>query len=260
MVNYNGGLTKVSQTFQNLYITLDNFNKFGPPSIPVFPISKKEQEFRQYYFQEEYNICDQIELFEEFEVEADNELEVEDEDNSLKADHELIDGLLQDVHDDEVHIHTCCNSLTEEDYKLRDIKYWYKQMEAGTTVEYRCPDCRECSKCKNSDTTDKISLREEVEQKAVEDSVSFDRVNKKVIVSLPKRGKEEFFLSSNRDIAVKVYKKICEKASKNEETKLEINAAFEKLFKHGHAVYLPDIEKSKLDKFINKCVQHYLPW
>ena len=27
-------------------------------------------------------------------------------------------------------------------------------MEAGTNVEYRCPACRDCSKCKNSDFTD----------------------------------------------------------------------------------------------------------
>ena len=99
-------------------------------------------------------------------------------------------------------------------------------MEAGTTVEYRCPTCRECSKCKNSDVTEKVSLREEVEQKAVEESVYFDRYNKKVMVNLPKRGAEEFFLSSNKDIAMKVYKKICDKAAKNQETKLEINAAF----------------------------------
>ena len=56
-------------------------------------------------------------------------------------------------------------------------------------------------------------MREEVEQKAVEDSVTFDRVNNKVMVNLPRRGREEFFLSSNRDIALKVYRRICEKTS-----------------------------------------------
>ena len=66
-------------------------------------------------------------------------------------------------------------------------------------------------------------MREELEQKAVEDSVTFDRVNNKVMVNLPKRGKEEFFLSSNRDIALKVYRRICQRASKSEETKLDIN-------------------------------------
>ena len=79
-------------------------------------------------------------------------------------------------------------------------------------------------------------------------------------MELPKRGEEEFFLTSNRDIAKKMYQKISEKVSKSEETKAEIKAAFEKLFKNGHAVYLADIEKERLDKFITKSVQHYLPW
>ena len=91
--------------------------------------------------------------------------------------------------------------MFQEIEKLRDMKSWYKQMEAGTNVEYRCPACRDCSKCKNSDFTDKISIREEVEQKQIADSITFDRVNKKILVSLPKRGEEKFFLSSNRESA-----------------------------------------------------------
>ena len=80
------------------------------------------------------------------------------------------------------------------------------------------------------------------------------------MINLPKRGAEEFFLSSNRDIALKVYKKICEKASKSEETRQEIVTAFEKLFRNGHAAYLEDLHVSELSKFINKPVQHFLPW
>ena len=80
MLNYNGGLTKVSQTLQALYITLDNFKKYGPPSIPMFPISKKEHEYRQYYFREEYGICDEIRLFEVYDEEIEAEdMEIKDE-------------------------------------------------------------------------------------------------------------------------------------------------------------------------------------
>ena len=150
--------------------------------------------------------------------------------------------------------------MFEEDDKLKDLKFWYKQMEEGTTVEYRCPACRDCAKCKNSDFTDKVSIREEVEQQAIEDSITFDRENKKIWVSLPKRGEERFFLSSNRDIALKVYKKICEKATKDPTIKVEINAAVEKLFRTGQALYLSEVDSERLEKFIHKEVQHYLPW
>ena len=257
MVNYSGGITRVKHTLQNLYVAIDNFKKYGAPSIPVLPINAKELEYRKHYIQEEYGICGLVNVSDEFESESEDEGAVETSRDDMR--------LLEDSGDNQgppeiTRGHTCCTSMSEDEGNLRDLKYWYKQMEAGTSVEYRCPACRECVKCKNSDTTDKVSLREEVEQKAVEDSVFFDREKKKVMVKLPKRGKEEFFLSSNRDIALKVYKKICEKATKSEETKKEINAAFNKLFKNGHAVCLGDIENKRVEKFIKKSVQHYLPY
>ena len=94
-------------------------------------------------------------------------------------------------------------------------------------MEYRCPACRDCAKCKDSDTTEKISLREEVEQKQIVDSVMLDLENKRIVVKLPKRGPEEQFLTSNRDLALKVYKGICVKASKSDKVKEEIKAAFD---------------------------------
>ena len=133
-------------------------------------------------------------------------------------------------------------------------------MESGTTVEYRCPSCRDCNKCRDSEYTDKISIREEIEQKQVEDSISFDRISKKIWVSLPKRGDESFFLTSNRDMALKVYQKMCEKASKDPAVKTEIIAAVEKLFRTGQAIYLEDVDSERLEKFIHKPIQHYLPW
>ena len=85
-------------------------------------------------------------------------------------------------------------------------------------------------------------------------------MNKKIVVTLPKRGDEEQFLTSNRDIALKVLDGVCRKASSNDQTKLEISKALDKLFKHGHAVFLQELSKEELDKFIKKPVQYYLPW
>ena len=119
--------------------------------------------------------------------------------------------------------------MFQQNEKLHYMKSSYKQMEAGTNVDYRCPACRDCSKCKNLDYTDKISIREEVEQKQIEDGITFDRINKKILVSLPKRGKEKFFLSSNRETALEIYQQMCKKASKDPSVKTEILEAVEKL-------------------------------
>ena len=53
---------------------------------------------------------------------------------------------------------------------------------------------------------------------------------------------------------------ICTKASKSEGMKLQISKAFEKLFANDHAVFVEDLGKEDLDKFVNKVVQYYLPW
>ena len=288
IVNYNGGLSKVSQSLQILYLTLENFKKYGPPSIPVLPLSEKDMQIRQQFISEEFGFCydtqkNDLDLkdfcfddelsSEHCEVDSDGQYHAVINSNVTSPQAVSSDGgdqyhvvtahscchhkVAANSHQD-VAAHTSCNYI--EDENLRDLKFWFKQLEAGTTVDYRCPDCRECVRCKNSDTTDKISLREEIEQKAVEDSVNFDRHNDRILINLSKRGTEEFFLTSNRDIALKVFRKICEKASNNIETKQEIVAAFEKLFQNGHAAYLCDVDESDLSKFMNKPVQHYLPW
>ena len=54
--------------------------KFGPPSIPVFQIGRKERKYRQCYFQDEFTINDEIGAFEDFEVYDDDEPLQEEED------------------------------------------------------------------------------------------------------------------------------------------------------------------------------------
>ena len=240
MLTQNGGIAKVSQTLQLLYVKLDNFKKYGAPKIPHIPLTIDEMETAGKLFCEGYDFPEEHEIFSHEIEDLEDYLSDTSVDNSIRC--------------------VSCQSFLSADDKLRDLKFWFKQLEAGTNVEYRCPACRDCSKCRDSDFTDKVSIREEIEQKQIEDSITFDRVNKKIWVSLPKRGDEEFFLSSNRDMAVKVYQKICEKASKDPLVKTEIIAAVEKLFKTGQALYLADVEPERLDKFMHKNVQHYLPW
>ena len=239
MLLQNGGATKVSQTLQILYMKLQAFKKYGPPSIPHIPYSKDEMQLATNLFFEGSDLPDQNEVY-DFMTDSDEEYSEENLPDTFQC--------------------ISCQSFVYDDDKLRDMKFWYKLAESGTSVEYRCPACRDCSKCKNSDFTDKISIREEIEQKQVEDSITFDRENKKIWVSLPKRGEEEFFLSSNRDLALKVYNKMCEKAAKDSSVKAEIVAAVQKLFRTGQAIFLCDVDSFRLEQFMNKKIQHYLPW
>ena len=219
---------------------LETFKLYGPPSIPHIPFSKDEMELASGFFFEGTGLLSKSnrQYFHESSDEDESYPEVN----------------LNDMHC------VSCNNMFQDDERLRDVKFWYKQVESGTSVKYSCPACPDCAKCKDSDMTDKISIREEIEQKQIEDSIVFDKKNKKIWVTLPKRGSEEYFLSSNRDIALKVYHKMCEKASKDPSIKDEIVKAIEKLFRTGQAIHLPDVYNERLEKFIHKPVQHYLPW
>ena len=252
LLNQTGGITKVQQTLHILHSALDNYHKYGPPDIPYLSASSKTPEYARSFFVSEFELSD-VPGVESFIEEHDSDTDDEDLDfNNCHINFSVTDIPCTCT--------ACYHSFLADDEKLRDMKHWLKQMEGGMTVEYRCPACRECPRCRDADTTEKISMREEVEQKAIEDSVTLDMVNKKIVVTLPKRGKEEQFLSSNRDIALKVLNGVCNKASKSENTKLEISKAFDKLFQNGHAVYLEELSKEDLHQFMSKAVQYYLPW
>ena len=53
---------------------------------------------------------------------------------------------------------------------------------------------------------------------------------------------------------------MCEKVAKDSSVKTEIVAAIEKLFRTGQALYLSEVDPFRLEKFIQKKVQHWLPW
>ena len=132
--------------------------------------------------------------------------------------------------------------------------------ELGLDVEYRCPECRDCVKCKKADKTEKVSLREESEDFEVRKSITLDFDQKKILATLPLRGKERDFLSSNKEKAKKILLQQCRKYCEDTDTKETILKAFNKLFDNGHAVLLSQLSEEQLETFIHKEVQHHIPW
>ena len=248
LVSQMGGLCEVRQSIHFLQTAIDNYTMHGPPKIPH--LSTKALEYAKEFFADEYELDDST--FDPFEELSEDEETLLSSSVAINVDFAVADLPCQCT--------ACYHSYLTDEEKLKDIKYWMRQMEGGLTVEYRCPACRDCVKCKDSDTTEKVSLREEVEQRQIVDNVRLDLENKRIVVELPKRGPEEQFLTSNRDLALKVYKGICAKASKSDKVKEEIQAAFDKFFKNGHAVFLKDVDSEELIQFINKTVQYFLPW
>ena len=152
------------------------------------------------------------------------------------------------------------DSVLYEDEKLSRLRHLIDKQETGVEISYRCVRCRDCLDCRNSEKIDKISLREESELYEIKKSVNIDWQNRRIICSLPLRGKERDFLSSNGERALKVLESQCKKYFKDNETKDTINAAFKKLIDKGYIVFLPDMTEDTRSKFQSKEVQYYLPW
>ena len=144
--------------------------------------------------------------------------------------------------------------------KISKIKYNWSIMESGLQIDYRCVKCRDCSQCRNADQSEKISLREENEMQLIKESVHLDWERKKIVCSLPLRGNERDFLSTNKDRAMMVLDQQCRKWSKDSVNKPMILAAFEKLFRTGDTRFLHQLSDEELAKFINKPVQYFIPW
>ena len=175
LLNQTGGLTRVNQTLQLLHSALDNYYKFGPPKIQHLGLKDKSIYLANKSFSDEFELS--------------SVPGIDNFDSDSEADLDVVSSYSCQLSKTNFHVTdlpcactACYHSFMRDDDKLRDHKHWFKQLEGGLTVDYRCPSCRECPKCKDSDTTEKISMREESEQKAIEDSVTLDTENKKIVV------------------------------------------------------------------------------
>ena len=241
---------------------LQTYRQCGAPRISSIAMSEDEIVFaKEFNAREEFRDLAALEgeeakmayCLDTAELLALEELEALDTDSSSEDQSEFI----------------CCSHCPDfmnqtfavaQDERISEFRKFKEMNESGLEVEYRCPKCRQCADCKAADKTEKISLREESEMYEVKNSVRLDLPNKKIQCSLPLRGKERDYLSTNRDRAYKTLQQQCKKYFQDEATKEAILKAFSKLFDNGHAMLLTDLTQDQLDKFIHKEVQHHIPW
>ena len=207
---------------------LKTFRDFGPPRIKTLDLSQNEEELNSKYCHSEVDM-----------EEISQYLEEKIYQNFVSCSH--------------------CFAEVASDERIREFKKHQDMHDSGLEVSYRCPRCRECLDCKTAESTEKISIREEIEMHEIQKSVHLDFANNKIQCSLPLRGKERDYLASNRDRALKVINQQIKKYGKDEFTKKTILEAFDKLFKNGHAKLLSQLLPEETI-FLNKEVQHHLIW
>ena len=223
---------------------LQSLRLLGPPSIPTNPMSVEEEMFAKVH-----NAAEHRDIHELLKMEA---LETFKEDG-----------------EDPMFCSTCFNICGEDEPEyqgmetsetLRDIRRLRLEQECGMDLNYRCTRCRDCSACKDSSRTEAISLREEAEMEQVDKSVKLDLINKRIVCTLPLRGEEREYLSTNYNQAYKILEQQCKLYFKQEDTKDLITKAFQKLFKNGHAAFMKDLSQEDKLHFERKEVQYFIPW
>ena len=254
--------------------SIKSYRKYGAPKVPAPLMSIEDDNFAKKMNNEEArDILGDEKLEHDEEVDAlkvDGSVEVEVmKDFSIQCSRcgiqcmesskMLLNSVKTDIGDYYMRVLTADFRNDPKD-GLNDMKLLIKLMEQGVSIEYRCPKCRECQKCKSGPTAERISVREELEDEMIRENVKIDFEKKRIIATMPMRGDPNQYLSNNRDLCEKVLEAQCRKVEKDPEAKEFVLKAFEKLTKNKYAVKLSDLTQEQQERLLSKELQHWLPW
>jgi hypothetical protein len=155
----------------------------------------------------------------------------------------------------EVPKHWEINSVFSKD----KVNRFMQGEEMGTSVDYRCPACRNCTTCKSGERLEMISLVEEREQFLIEKSLRYDKKSKKVIAKLPFIANPLEKLKPNEHIAKRVFQTQLNKASNDESVRLGIVASFKKLYDKGYVCKISDLPENARH-VVDGMVGYTIPW
>jgi hypothetical protein len=124
---------------------------------------------------------------------------------------------------------------------VKEEKQLWKVEQLGTESPYRCISCRNCSKCRNGDTLEAISFKEEAEQALIEASVELDPNSNTLWATLPFIDDPVIKLQPNRFIAEKVFQSQLNLFRKNPTMREDTVKSHAKLLSRGHVIAEPDL-------------------
>ncbi|XP_066932960.1 uncharacterized protein [Clytia hemisphaerica] len=133
---------------------------------------------------------------------------------------------------------------------------------AGSEITYRCPNCRNCNQCKYDESTEAISIKEEIEQSLINSSVTIDPETRTTSAILPFITDPSTRLANNKDIAMKVFGQQLRKLNKpsNHSDKEDILTSESKLQSLGYVDYVSNLPESTQQMLSDHQCHHYIPW
>ena len=131
----------------------------------------------------------------------------------------------------------------------------------GQIAEYRCIKCRNCSSCRKGDILEKVSLQEECEQFQIEESVSLNVAEKRLIAKLPFTKDPAVHLKPNRKVAEKVLESQMRLIEKNPEMREDIVKSHQKLLYRGFVCEVDELDEEVRKSIYDTSVPGYvIPW
>ena len=142
----------------------------------------------------------------------------------------------------------------------RCVELFEKVENVGTEASYRCVRCRGCPNCKKSARVDCISIKEEVEQELIDNSVNVKVDDGYTEAKLPFICDPNTHLRPNRHLAEKIYSLQVKKLNKDPKNREDVIRAFDKLCTLGYISKLNDLSDNEQEIIQSSPVLHYIPW
>ena len=99
-----------------------------------------------------------------------------------------------------------CNDEKTDDFKqsllVRNQEVFENVENAGSEISFRCSKCRSCKLCKEHNQSETLSVREEVENNVINNSVEVNIKNRATVGSLPLTQNPAIKLAPNKNKAL----------------------------------------------------------
>lgn len=145
-------------------------------------------------------------------------------------------------------------------YVSRKIKLFTQVEETGTIINYRCISCRNCKACKEHDSIEEMSIREEAEQEIINKSVKVNLDTRSTVATLPLLHDPITRLSPNKEIAMKVFQQQLKKLDRNEKDKIAVIKSEGKLQDLGFVEYVKNLSSDQQKNLKESPIQNFFPW
>lgn len=157
-------------------------------------------------------------------------------------------------------VNTCNGVTTVDAYSSRRIKLFNQVEETGSIITYRCVKCRNCKTCKEHDRNEMLSIREEVEQDVIDQSVVVQENQELTTARLPFMQDPKKRLAPNKRCAMKIYQQQIKKLNNNIKDKEDVIKSEGKLQALGHVEFVSNLSSEQQKRLNENVIQNYIPW